>query len=69
MSAIASISPGLSQMASAAEAGTVQGAAALMMLRKTMDQQASTAAQLLEALPKPALASSGALGTRVNAYA
>lgn len=55
--------------ASAADAGTVAGTASLAVLRKSLDQEASTAAQLIAALPQPALATSGALGTRVNAYA
>lgn len=55
--------------ASNAQAGTVQGAAAISVMRKAMDQQESSAAQLLQALPQPALATSGHLGTRLNTYA
>ncbi|MEO6279286.1 YjfB family protein [Roseateles sp.] len=55
--------------ASAAVLGTVQGSASLSILRKSMDLQESTAAQLLQALPQPALATSGTLGTRLNTYA
>jgi len=55
--------------ASNAVPGTVQGAAATSVLRKSLDLQESNAAQLLQALPQPALASSGTLGTRLNVYA
>jgi hypothetical protein len=55
--------------ASAAALDTVSGQASLLMLRKTLDLQASSAAQLIQALPQPALATSGSLGTRVNRYA
>ena len=55
--------------ASTAQLGTVQGSASISMLRKSMDLQESNAAQLLKALPQPALATSGNLGTRLNAYA
>ncbi len=37
------------------------------MLRKALDQQASTAAQLIAAVPAPAtLATEGPVGTRIN---
>lgn len=55
--------------ASNAVPGTVQGAASTAVLRKSLDLQESNAAQLLQALPQPALASSGTLGTRLNVYA
>ena len=55
--------------ASSADLGTVQGQAALSVLKKALDLQAASAAQMLQALPQPALATSGALGTQVNAYA
>ena len=55
--------------ASAADLGTVQGQAALSVLKKALDMQASSAALMLQALPQPALVTSGTLGTRVNAYA
>ena len=47
----------------------MQGQAALSVLKKALDMQASSAALMLQALPQPALATSGTLGTRVNAYA
>lgn len=55
--------------ASAATPGTTSGTASILMLRKALDLQASSAAQLIESLPQPALASSGTLGTRLNTYA
>ena len=40
------------------------------MLKKAMDQDASTAAQLIAAVPAPPpLATNGSVGTRVNAVA
>lgn len=60
---------GVAAAASSAQAGTVQGSAALMVLKRATDIQAASAAQLIEALPQPGLALSGALGTRVNTYA
>ena len=55
--------------ASSADLGTVQGAASITVLKKALDAQASTAAQLIEALPQPALATSGTVGTQLNTYA
>lgn len=55
--------------ASAADPGTVQGVAALSVLKKAMNLQASSAAQLIQALPQPPLATTGAVGTQVNTYA
>ena len=55
--------------ASNADPGSVQGVAALSMLKKATNQQASAAAQLIAALPQPALATSGTLGTKLNAFA
>ena len=56
--------------ASNADASTAQGQAHLMMLKKALEVQSTTAAQLIEALPKPpSLASSGSVGTKVNTFA
>ena len=56
--------------ASTADLGTVQGVAAISMLRKSLDVQASSAAALIAALPQqPPLATSGSLGTQVNTFA
>lgn len=55
--------------ASAANPGTVQGAAAITVMKKAIDQQATSAMQLIQALPQPQLATSGHLGTQLNAFA
>ena len=55
--------------ASAAASGSVQASAALSVLKKSMEAQQNAAAQLIAALPQPALATSGGVGTRVNTYA
>ena len=55
--------------ASAATPGTVQGSAALSVLKKSMDAQKNAAAQLIAALPQPALAPAGQAGSHVNTYA
>lgn len=60
---------GVTAAASSARPETVKGSASLMVLDKAMDIQAASAAQLIAALPQPALATSGHLGTRVNTYA
>lgn len=59
----------LSNNASSANLGTVQGAAAVSVLKKAMDIQSASALQLIQALPQLPLASSGQLGTRLNALA
>jgi len=55
--------------ASSADLGSVQGAASISVLKKAIDMQASSAVQLIEALPQPPLATSGTVGTQVNTYA
>lgn len=64
---------GLVNVALAATQGQSQGMQAdvqTTVLKKALDQQASTAAQLIASLPSPqSLAASGALGTRVNTFA
>ncbi len=54
--------------ASGADLGSVQGAAAILMLRRSLDSQAALSLQQIQALPQPALATSGTLGTQVNTY-
>ena len=66
MSSISGIS---AASASASDPSTVQGAASVAVLKKAMDLQASSAAQLIQALPQPALANSGSVGTKVNTFA
>lgn len=55
--------------ASNADLSSVRGSASVLVLRKALDAQASTAAQLIQALPQAPLATSGSLGTQVNTYA
>ena len=64
---------GVTAAASSADLRTVQGHAAIRVLDKAMDIQASSAAQLIAALPQPAAAPQpsnlGPLGSRVDTYA
>lgn len=55
--------------ASSADLSTVQGAAAVSVMKKAMNLQAASTLQLIQSLPQPALALSGSLGTHVNAFA
>jgi hypothetical protein len=55
--------------ASSADLSTVQGNAAVSVMKKAMNLQAASTAQLIQSIPQPALASSGSLGTQVNAFA
>lgn len=55
--------------ASAADLGTVQGSAAVSVLKKALHQQAASVEQLIQSLPQPALATSGAVGTQLNTFA
>lgn len=55
--------------ASAQASRATSDAVQITVLKKALDAQASTAATLLQALPQPALASSGSLGTQVNTFA
>ena len=52
-----------------APAGTVQAAAGVSVMKKSSHLQAEAVATLLQALPQPALATSGTLGTQLNTYA
>jgi Putative motility protein len=64
-----SVSPAAVSNASSANLDSVQGQAAMSMLKKSLNMQANSAAQLIQALPQPALATSGGVGTQVNTYA
>lgn len=55
--------------ASASTPGSVQGATSVLVLKKALDMQAASATTLIESLPRPALASSGTLGTKLNTFA
>ena len=53
-----------------ASAGSVQGAAALLMLKKSNAVEEGPALQLIHALPQAtALATTGPVGTQVNTFA
>lgn len=64
-----SLSNALVAQSSSIEQARVQATASVLVLKKALDLQAAGAAQLLQALPQPALAPSGTLGTLVNTYA
>jgi hypothetical protein len=55
--------------ASAATPGTAQGAAALSVLKKSMDAQQAAAAQLIAALPQVVSPAVGGMGSHVDTYA
>lgn len=56
--------------ASNATLGTVQGSAALLVLKQAMDTQKNAAAQLIAALPQPAATgAAGGLGSIIDTYA
>lgn len=74
MQAIASISAVNPAVAAASEADlqTVQGAAAMAVMRKSVNMSAMAAAELLAALPAietPQLASDGPVGTQLHEVA
>ena len=63
-------SPSVVAAASNAAAGTVQGAAATLVLKKATELRTSPAARLVQSLPQqPLLASTGSVGTQVDTYA
>jgi hypothetical protein len=41
----------------------------ILVLKKALDMQATTATALLQALPQPPLATEGSVGTKVNTFA
>jgi hypothetical protein len=59
------------QAATVAAQSTTADSVNILVLKKALDSQAVAAATLLQALPQPtpALATSGSLGTQVNAFA
>lgn len=54
------------QAASSFEVGTVQSVAAMKVMRMALQQQEQSAAQLLQAVPTPQLATSGSVGTQLH---
>lgn len=58
------------QSATSAAAAPASDAVNVLVLKKALNTQAAAAATLLQALPQPpALATTGAVGTRVNTFA
>jgi hypothetical protein len=57
------------QAATAAAQSSTSDAVNMLVLKKALNQQASSAMQLLQALPQPPLATQGAVGTKVNTFA
>lgn len=55
------------QSATAAAQGQTADAVNILVLKKALDTQASSAAALLQALPQPA--TQGSLGTQLNTFA
>ena len=61
--------------ASGAAPGTVQGAAAISVMKKSIDMQVAQVVQLIQALPQPQLmpqpvaAPMGNVGTKVDTFA
>ena len=49
--------------------GSLGAATAIHSLNKSLQLQAQSTTQLLDALPKPALATSGSIGTQLHAVA
>lgn len=57
------------QAAVAADQANPSDAINILVLKKAINQQASSAMQLLQALPQPPLATEGSVGTKVNTFA
>jgi hypothetical protein len=57
------------QTATAAMQSANSDAVNVLVLKKALNMQASSAMTLLQALPQPPLATQGAVGTRVNTFA
>ncbi len=62
-----SSTPGVQTATSAAQSDTADSVN-MLVLKKALDQQASAAMTLLQALPSPPLAAQGQVGTKVNTY-
>jgi len=57
------------QSATAAAQGPTSDAVNMLVLKKALNTQAAGAIGLLQALPQPALATQGPVGTKVNTFA
>lgn len=63
-----SSTPAVQAATSAAQSET-SDSVNILVLKKALDMQATSAMTLLQALPNPALATQGSVGTKVNTYA
>ena len=57
------------QLASSAAQSDAADNVNILVLKKALDMQATSATTLLQALPQPALAIEGRVGTRLNTFA
>ena len=60
--------PAVQAATSAAQSNT-SDAVNMLVLKKALNRQADSAMTLLQAIPQPPLATQGAVGTKVNAFA
>jgi hypothetical protein len=58
-----------SNVSSALSQARTSDAVAVTVLKKAIDIQAQTAAQLIQALPQPPASSNGSLGSNINTFA
>jgi hypothetical protein len=64
-----SVSSSIVSSASNASLGSVQGAAAVAVMKKDKDANEAAVGKLLSSVTQPALATSGTLGRNVNTFA
>jgi hypothetical protein len=57
------------QAATSAAQSSTSDAVNILVLKKALKMQADSAMTLLQAIPQPPLATQGAVGTKVNAFA
>ena len=57
------------QAATAAAQASPSDEVNMLVLKKAINQEASSVTQLLQALPQPPLATQGSVGTKVNTFA
>lgn len=57
------------QAAASAASSDTADSVNILVLKKALDMQASSATALLQALPQPALATEGTVGTQINTFA
>lgn len=57
------------QAATSAASSDTADSVNILVLKKALDMQATTATTLLQALPQPPLATEGPVGTKINTFA